>query len=61
MAPLKAHSICRLELMGALIGVRLAETVVKELTIEINAVVFWSDSTTVLHWIKQISSSYKAS
>jgi hypothetical protein len=46
--------------MGALIGARLAETVVKELTIEINAVVFWSDSTTVLHWIKQISSSYKA-
>ena len=60
VAPLKAHSICRLELMGALIGARLAETVVKELTIEINAVVFWSDSTTVLHWIKQISSSYKA-
>ena len=60
VAPLKSHSICRLELMGALIGARLVETVINELTIEINAVVFWCDSTTVLHWINQIISSYKA-
>ena len=42
MAPLKAQSICRLELMGALIGARLAETVVNELTIRVDAAVFWS-------------------
>ena len=51
VAPLKAQSICRLELMGPLIAALLAETLAAELT---------SDSTTVLHWIHQASSNYKA-
>ena len=60
VSPLKLLSICWLELMGALVAVRLAETLVKEMTAKIEKVIFWSDSTTVLHWIRQISSTYKA-
>ena len=60
VSPLKLLSICWLELMGALVAVRLAETLVKEMTAKIEKIIFWSDSTTVLHWIRQISSTYKA-
>ena len=60
VAPLKLQSICRLELMGALIAARLAETLVAEMMMKVENLTFWSDSTTVLHWIGQTSSSYKA-
>ena len=60
VAPLKAQSICRLELMEALITARLAETLAAELMTKIEKITFWSDSTTVLHWIHQMSSNYKA-
>ena len=46
--------------MGALIAVRLAETLVNEMTAKIEEIIFWSDSTTVLYWIRQIRSTYKA-
>ena len=60
VVPLKAQSICRLELMGALIAARLAETLAAELMTKIEKITFWSDSTTVLHWFHQTSSNYKA-
>ena len=60
VAPLKAQSICRLELMAALTGARLAETVAAELMTKIEKITFWSDSTTVLYWIHQTSSNHKA-
>ena len=60
VAPLKAQSICRLELMGALIAACLAETLTAELMTKIEKITFWSDSTTVLHWIHQTSSNNKA-
>ncbi|XP_015747119.1 PREDICTED: uncharacterized protein LOC107326884 [Acropora digitifera] len=60
VAPLKAQSICRLELMGALLAARLAETLTAELMMKIEKIAFWSDSTTVLQWIHQTSSNYKA-
>ena len=60
VSSLKLLSICRLELMGATVAVRLAETLVKEMTAKIEKIIFWSDSTTVMHWIHQISSTYKA-
>ena len=59
VAPVKAQSICRLELMGALIAARLAETLAAELMTKIEKITFWSDSTIVLHWIHQTSSNYK--
>ena len=60
VSPLKLLSTCRLELMGALAAGQLAETLVKEMTAKIEKIIFWSDFTTVLHWIRQISSTYKA-
>ena len=46
--------------MGALLAARLAETLATELTIKIEKITFWSDFTTVLHWIGQNSPNYKA-
>ena len=40
---MKAQSICRLELMGALIAARLAETLIAEMMTKIEKVVFWCD------------------
>ena len=60
VSPLKLLSIWWLELMGALVAVRLAETLVKEMTAKIEKIIFWSDSMTALHWIRQKSSTYKA-
>ena len=47
VAPLKRLSIPRLELMGAVIAVCLAETLVKELETPIHRIIFWSDSAIV--------------
>lgn len=51
VAPLKPQTIPRLELVAAVMGVRLAKTIKKHLTINIDEVFYWSDSTTVLRWI----------
>ncbi|XP_055605051.1 uncharacterized protein LOC129753277 [Uranotaenia lowii] len=52
VAPLKILSIPRLELLAALIGARLRKVIEEEHTITIHEVFFWSDSTTVLSWIR---------
>lgn len=53
VAPVKKLSIPRLELMAATIGARLASSVLRSLNLDNIATVFWSDSTTVLSWIKR--------
>ena len=38
----------------------LAQTLATELIMKIEKITFWSDSNTVLHWLGQTSSNYKA-
>ena len=49
VAPLKDITLPKLELMTAVIGTRIATQLIRNL--EINRVIFWSDSQIVLHWI----------
>ena len=59
VAPLKAVSIPRLELMAAVLGSRLASSVCSALEIVISEVTFWSDSMNVLWWIRGRSRCFK--
>ena len=59
LAPLKAMSIPRLELMGALIGVRLTRQVCESMEIDSKSTTFWIDSLNVGYWIKGHSRQYK--
>lgn len=52
VAPLKFVSIPRLELQAAVIGVRLADTITRALSIKVHQRCFWSDSRDVLCWIR---------
>ena len=60
IAPIKQLSIPRLELQGAIVGLRLASTIQKEITLVIKRVVFWTDSETVLKWIGSKTYRFKA-
>ena len=52
VAPIKLLSVPRLELQGAVSGVRLAMTCSKELGLALSEATFWTDSMTVLQWIR---------
>ncbi|XP_055542905.1 uncharacterized protein LOC129728484 [Wyeomyia smithii] len=51
VAPLRYHSIPRLELQAALIGARLARTVTQSLSTQDHCKSYWTDSRDVLSWI----------
>lgn len=59
VATVKPTSVPRMELQAAVLAARLSETIIKEHRIKPNSRIFWSDSTTVLHWIKNDSRNYK--
>ncbi|XP_053691781.1 uncharacterized protein LOC128740267 [Sabethes cyaneus] len=52
VAPLKFLSIPRSELQAAVIGVRLADSILKSLSIHVRQRTFWTDSKDVLCWIR---------
>ncbi|XP_043990554.1 uncharacterized protein LOC122841353 [Gambusia affinis] len=59
VAPRKQLSMPRLELSAALTGAQLAKLLHSELTLTMSHTVMWSDSTTVLSWIRSDSAQYK--
>ena len=59
VTPLKSTSIPRLELQAALLASRIAKTIAQEHEFIINRRVFWSDSKTVLCWIRKDPRDFK--
>lgn len=58
--PSKAElTIPRLELEAAVLGVRLAKIIWSEKVFDISHTTFWSDSQTILHWIKRDPKEFK--
>lgn len=51
VAPIKVLSVPRLELNAAVLGTRLAESVISSHTFQVDRKTFWTDSKTVLAWI----------
>ncbi|XP_062714304.1 uncharacterized protein LOC134291053 [Aedes albopictus] len=51
VAPLKFQSIPRLELQAAVLGSRLAQTIIDSMSIQAGRRYFWTDSRDVLCWI----------
>lgn len=52
VAPLSPLSIPRLELQAAVLAVRLCNKIAKALRISISKTLFWTDSKTVLQWLR---------
>ena len=50
-APMKVMTVPKLELQAALLAARLKREITQALTVTVNLVFMWTDSTTVLQWI----------
>ena len=59
VTPLKSISVPRLELMAAIVGLRIAETVGQTLGLPKEKWIFWSDSLDVLYWVRGHSRQFK--
>ncbi len=59
VAPLKLVSIPRLELKAALLGARLAKHIIESHSVHVDKCVYWSDSRTVLAWLRSDHRRYK--
>ena len=52
VAPVKTLTIPRLELQAAVLAARLVTIVLRETGVKIEKITLWSDSQTVLAWIR---------
>ena len=59
VAPLKPLTVPRLELQAAVLASRLYKTILEELTIEIDDVIFMTDSMISLSWIRNRARTFK--
>ena len=59
VAPLQSISIPRLELMAAVLGKGLALSIAGILDIDKEFITFWTDSTSVIWWVRGYSRQYK--
>ena len=55
VAPMKVMTITKLELQAALLAARLKQDICQALTVHVNKVYMWTDSTTVLQWLNSTS------
>lgn len=60
VAPIKPHTIDRLELCGAILLSRLLKRVQKTMEYEVSKSFAWSDNMTVLYWLQSDPSRWKA-
>ena len=51
VAPIRNMTVAKFEMQAAVSGVRLQELILAEHDIEIDRIVHWTDSTTVLQWL----------
>lgn len=58
VAPNKPISIPRLELLAAVLGARLTKTIMKGHSIQFKEAFIWSDSRTVLSWLRSDARKY---
>ena len=58
-APLRFHSIPKLELQAAIMGVRLKNAIVENHSNLVKNFIFWTDSHTVVQWIRSDHRKYK--
>ena len=54
VAPMKALTIPKLELQASLLAARLRKEIQNALTLKIDKIFMWTDSTTVLHWLNSL-------
>ena len=55
VAPMKVMTIPKLELQADPLGARLKQDICRALTLHVNRVFMWTDSTTVLQWLNSTS------
>ena len=51
VAPIRNMTVAKLEMQAAVFGVRLRELILEEHDIEVDRILHWTDSTTVLQWL----------
>ena len=59
LAPIKTLTIPRLELQAAVLAVRVKNTIIEEIKIQVDLVCFWSDSTITLQYINNETKRFK--